>query len=128
MKPFAFRHDYISLLGITLLPGLLTVGFFLIYRSNIANPVSYLIKYSILTCMGCRSLKKAESTKETCNDADQGALKIIRELGLKDNQQISEDDLCTVVAALYPEEYQTKLEALLNSKYLKAYYTVDLRI
>jgi glycerol-3-phosphate dehydrogenase len=53
-------------------------------------------------------------------------LGLIRELGLKDNQQISEDDLCTVVKALYPKEYQTKLEALLNSKYLKAYYTDDL--
>jgi hypothetical protein len=38
---------------------------------------------------------------------------------LETDQQISEDDLCTVVAALYPKEYQTKLEALLNSKYLK---------
>jgi hypothetical protein len=53
--------------------------------------------------------------------------KIMHELGLKDNQQINEDDLCTVVAALYPEEYQTKLETLLNSKHLKAHYTIDLR-
>jgi glycerol-3-phosphate dehydrogenase len=77
--------------------------------------------------MGAIELKKAESAKEVCNDADEPALRIIRELGLKNNQQISEDDLCTVVAALYPKEYQTKIEALLNSKYLKAYYTVDLR-
>jgi hypothetical protein len=71
-------------------------------------------------------MKKAESTNETCNEADEAALRLIRELGLKNNQQISEDDLCTVVKALYPKEYQTKLEALLNSKYLKTYYTVDL--
>jgi hypothetical protein len=77
--------------------------------------------------MGCQKLKKAESAKEVCNGVDDAALKIIRELGLQNNQQISEDDLCTVVKALYPKEYQTKLEALLNSKYLKAYYTVDLR-
>jgi hypothetical protein len=74
--------------------------------------------------LGARELKKAEVTKRINNDADEAALKIIRELGLKDNQQISEDDLCTVVKALYPKEYQTKLEALLNSKYLKAYYTI----
>jgi hypothetical protein len=47
---------------------------------------------------------------------------------LKNNQQISEDDLCTVVAALYLKEYQTKLEALLNSKYLKTYYAIEIRI
>jgi hypothetical protein len=76
--------------------------------------------------LGARELKKAEVTKSINNDADEAALKIIRELDLKNNQQISEDDLCTVVKALYPKEYQTKLEALLNSKYLKAYYTVDL--
>jgi len=76
--------------------------------------------------MGACELKKAESTKETCNNADEAVLRLISELGLKNNQQISEDDLCTVVAALYPKEYQTKLEALLNSKCLKAYYTVDL--
>jgi hypothetical protein len=77
--------------------------------------------------MGYQKLKKAESAKEVCNGADEAALRIIRELGLQNNQQISEEDLCTVVKALYPKEYQTKLEALLNSKYLKAYYTVDLR-
>jgi hypothetical protein len=76
--------------------------------------------------MGARELKKAESTNQVCNDADEAALKIISELGLKNNQQISEDDLCTVVKALYPKEYQTKLETLLNSKYLKAYYTIEL--
>jgi hypothetical protein len=75
--------------------------------------------------MGRQSLKKAYASKETYNGTDDAALKIIRELGLENNQQISEDDLCTVAAALYPKEYQTKLEALLNSKYLKAYYTVD---
>ncbi len=73
-------------------------------------------------------LKKVESIKKASNETteDEAALRLIRELGLKNNQQISEDDLCTVVAALYPKEYQTKLEALLNSKYLKAYYTVNL--
>jgi hypothetical protein len=72
-------------------------------------------------------LKKIESAKKICYAAkeDEAALRLIHELGLKNNQQISEDDLCTVVKALYPKEYQTKLEALLNSKYLKAYYTVD---
>jgi hypothetical protein len=77
--------------------------------------------------MGCQELKKAESAKEVCNGADEAALKIIRALGLQNNQQISEDDLCTVVKALYPKEYQTKLEALLNSNYLQAYYIVNLR-
>ena len=74
-------------------------------------------------------LKKAESIKKASNETkeDEAALRIIRELGLKNSQQISEDDLCTVVKALYPKEYQTKLEALLNSKYLKAYYTIDVR-
>lgn len=73
-------------------------------------------------------LKKAEYIKSASNETkeDEAALRLIRELNLSDNQQISEDDLCTVVEALYPKEYQTKLEALLNSKYLKAYYTVDL--
>ncbi len=72
-------------------------------------------------------MKKVESAKETCNSIDETALKIIHELGLKNNQQISEEDLYTITKALYPKEYQTKLETLLNSKYLKAYYTVDLR-
>jgi hypothetical protein len=72
-------------------------------------------------------LKKAESTKETCNTVDEAALKIIRELGLKHNQQINEEDLYTKTKTLYPKEYQTKLEALLNSNYMQAYYIVNLR-
>jgi hypothetical protein len=72
-------------------------------------------------------LKKAESTNQTCNKADEAALKIIHELDLKHNQQISEEDLCTVTKALYPKTYQTKLEALLNSNYMQAYYIVNLR-
>jgi hypothetical protein len=77
--------------------------------------------------MGHRSLKKAYATKETYNGTDDAPLKIIRKLGLKSKQHISEYDLCTVAEALYPKEYpQTKLDALLNSKYLKAYYTVEL--
>jgi hypothetical protein len=78
---------------------------------------------------GVPELKKAESIKKATNETKEHevALRIINELGLNNTQQISEDDLCTVVKALYRKEYQTKLEALLNSKYLKAYYTVDLR-
>ncbi len=73
-------------------------------------------------------LKKAESIKKASNETkNQAALRLIREVGLKNNQRISEDDLCTVVAAFYPEECQTILEALLNSKYLKTYYSIDLR-
>jgi hypothetical protein len=75
---------------------------------------------------GVRELKKVESDQGVYSEVDEAALKIIRALGLKNNQQISEDDLSTVIKALYPKEYQTKLEALLNSKYLKAHYTVDL--
>jgi hypothetical protein len=81
----------------------------------------------VLNCIGRRSLKKIESIKKTCNEADETVLNIFHELGLTHNQQISEEDLYTITKALYPKEYQTKLEALLNSKYLKAYYTVDLR-
>jgi hypothetical protein len=77
--------------------------------------------------MGCRSLKKTESTKNLSSKADEAALKIIHELGLKNNQQISEEDLYTITKTLYPKEYQTKLEAMLNSKYLQAYYIVNLR-
>jgi hypothetical protein len=72
-------------------------------------------------------LKKAEFTKEICNEADEAVLKIIHELGLKHNQQISEEELYTVTKALYPKTYQTKLETLLNSKYMQAYYIVNLR-
>jgi hypothetical protein len=60
-------------------------------------------------------MKATNETKE-----HQVSLGLIRELGLENSQRISEDDLCTVVAALYLKEYQTKLETLLNSKYLKA--------
>jgi hypothetical protein len=72
-------------------------------------------------------LKRAESTKEICNKADEAALTIIHELGLKHNQQISEEELYTATKALYPKTYQTKLEALLNSNYMQAYYIVNLR-
>jgi hypothetical protein len=74
-------------------------------------------------------LKKIESTKKIYDETkeDEAALRLIDELGLKNNKHISEDDLYTIVKALYPKEYQTKLETLLNSKYLQAYYIVDLR-
>jgi hypothetical protein len=51
-------------------------------------------------------LKKIESAKKICYAAkeDEAALRLIHELGLKNNQQISEDDLCTVVKALYPKD------------------------
>jgi hypothetical protein len=77
-------------------------------------------KSTKLTCIGCPELKKAESTNEACNKTDEAALKIIRELGLKNNQQISEDDLCTTAKALYPEGLQTKIEAPLKSKILES--------
>ena len=57
-------------------------------------------------------LKKAESIKKASNETEnQAALRLIREVGLKNNQRISEDDLCAVVAAFYPEECQTKLRS-----------------
>ena len=67
------------------------------------------------------------SAKIISDETDGAALKIIAELRLKNNQQISEDDLVTVVKTLYPEDYQEKLEALLNSRYMKAIYIVDLK-
>jgi hypothetical protein len=66
------------------------------------------------------------SVKEVSDETDKVALKLIDELGLKDKQQISEDDILTVVKALYPEDYQAKLETLLNSKYFNAFYVIDL--
>lgn len=75
---------------------------------------------------GGTQLKKTIAAKEVSDKTDKVALEVIGELGLKNKQQISEDDLLTVVKSLYPDDYQDKLEALLNSKYLRAYYIIDL--
>ncbi len=57
---------------------------------------------------------------------DQEALKIIKELGLKDKQQITEDDLVVVTRAKYPNDYDKKLNCLLASKYFDTFYILDL--
>jgi hypothetical protein len=86
--------------------------------------LSVLLLLRHITRAGVPELKKAESIKKASNETkeDEAALRLIRELGLKNNQQISDDDLCTVVKHSTQKSTQTRLEALLNSKYLKAYY------
>ncbi len=74
-------------------------------------------------------MKKVNPSIKTGSEFDttnKEALKLITELGLSDKQQIDEDDLETVTKALYPEDYQTKLEALLNSEYVRTVYIINL--
>jgi len=64
--------------------------------------------------MGCTELKNAESAKETCTEADEAVLRIIHESGLKNHQQISENDLCTVIKALYLDNHVCSISHFLK--------------
>lgn len=55
------------------------------------------------------------------------ALAVIEDLGLKDGQQINEDDLLTVVKSYYGDKYPEVMSDLLNSPYFKTVYVVDLK-
>ncbi|MCW4030135.1 MAG: hypothetical protein NWE92_10880 [Candidatus Bathyarchaeota archaeon] len=55
------------------------------------------------------------------------ALAVMDDLGLKDGQQINEDDLLTVVKAYYGDKYPEVMSDLLNSPYFKTVYVVDLK-
>lgn len=58
---------------------------------------------------------------------DRKALAVIKDLGLKDRQQVTEDDLLTVVKAYYGDKYPEALSDLLNSIYFKTVYVIDLK-
>ncbi|MCW4029928.1 MAG: hypothetical protein NWE92_09825 [Candidatus Bathyarchaeota archaeon] len=58
---------------------------------------------------------------------DKKALAVIQDLGLKDGQQVSEDDLLTVVKAYYGDNHPEVMSDLLNSPYFKTVYIVDLK-
>jgi hypothetical protein len=52
---------------------------------------------------------------------------VIEDLGLKEGQQISEDDLCTLVQATYGEVSDAVLNDLFASVYIKKIYVIDLK-
>ena len=60
-------------------------------------------------------------------ETDKKALAVIHELGLKEGQQISENDLCTLVQAVYGENSDAVLADLLSSVHFKTIYAVDLK-
>ncbi|MCW4024947.1 MAG: hypothetical protein NWF01_07935 [Candidatus Bathyarchaeota archaeon] len=69
----------------------------------------------------------AKAIHEIGKKTDRAALKIIKKLGLKDKQAISEDELLVVVKVFYPEDYAYKMNILLESKYFKTVYFLDLK-
>jgi len=71
--------------------------------------------------------KSAEKVHEINEKSDKTALKIIKELGLKDKQQISDHELFTIVKAIYPDDYDLKMNILYNCKYLSTIFIVDLK-
>jgi hypothetical protein len=58
---------------------------------------------------------------------DRKALLVIKDLGLKDGQQVTEDDLLTVVRAYYGDKCDEVLSDLLNSIYFKTVYVINLK-
>jgi hypothetical protein len=48
------------------------------------------------------------------------ALRLIHDLEFKNSQQISEDDLCTVVKAVYPKEYPNKTRSTTEQQILES--------
>jgi hypothetical protein len=71
--------------------------------------------------------KSAKKAREINEKSDKTALKIIKELRLKDKQQISDHELFTIVKAIYPDDYDLKMNILYNCKYLSTIFVVDLK-
>jgi len=71
--------------------------------------------------------KSAEKAHEINEKSDKTALKIIKELGLKDKQRISDHELFTIVKAIYPDNYDLRMNILYNCKYLSTIFVVDLK-
>jgi hypothetical protein len=71
--------------------------------------------------------KTAKKVHEIEIQSDRVALKYLKKLGLKDKQLVNEDELVTIVQAMYPDNYDVIVNVLMNSVYLKWHFVVDLK-
>jgi hypothetical protein len=71
--------------------------------------------------------KTKRSVYEIDKESDRKARAVIKDLGLRDKQQVNSEDLYRLVKVIYGSACEVVLADLLDSVHLKTVYVIDLK-